>query len=146
MKLIIVNNTKSRISAPKLQKLMNSIRRYFLKKRVRNKKLLSQKKELTIVFLSRSEMQKLNKQFRNKERPTDILSFASHDQDSLGELLLCTDVLIAQAKRHGHSFTDEITYMLIHGLLHLLGYDHEISKKEETLMFQLQDKCFKELV
>ncbi len=98
------------------------------------------------MFLSSSEMKIINRQFRKKNKPTDILSFLSVDPDSLGELLLCTDVLKAQAVRHGHSFNDEVTYMLIHGILHLLGYDHEVSQKEEKLMFCLQEKCFNGLV
>ena len=91
-------------------------------------------------------MKNINRQFRKKNKPTDILSFQSADPNSLGELLLCTDVLKEQAVRHGHLFSDEVMYMLIHGLLHLLGYDHEASPKEEKLMFRLQDKCFNDLL
>ena len=152
MKVILVkspknkNNFSAQISAPKLQILVNRICRYFSAQKIRNKKLLKQKKELTLVFLNRAEMKKINLQFRKKNKPTDILSFHSHDPHSLGELLLCAEVLKAQAIRHEHSFNDEVTYMLIHGILHLLGYDHEASVKEEKLMFRLQDKCFNELV
>lgn len=146
MKVIIVNSPKNNLSPQNLQILMNRICRYFLAQKIRNKILLTQKKELTLVFLSSSKMKVINRQFRKKNKPTDILSFHSADPDSLGELLLCTDVLKEQAVRHGHSFNIEVTYMLIHGLLHLLGYDHEASLKEEKLMFRLQDKCFKELL
>lgn len=146
MKVIIVGIPKSNLSPQKLQILVNSICRYFLAQKIRNKILLTQKKELTLVFLKLAEMKSINRQFRKKNKPTDILSFQSTDPSSLGELLLCTDVLKEQAVRHGHSFTDEVTYMLIHGILHLLGYDHEASLKEEKLMFRLQDKCFGQLV
>ena len=146
MKVIIVNSPKNKMSHQKLQILVNRIRRYFLAQKIRNKKILLEKKELTMVFLEPIEMKNINRQFRKKNKPTDILSFQSQDPASFGELLLCTNVLKKQALRHGHSFNDEVTYMLIHGFLHLLGYDHEISLKEEKLMFRLQDKCFNELV
>lgn len=152
MKVIIVNhsksnleNNKAHIASKDLQALINMIYDYFLAKKIRNKALIKQAKELTVVFLSSAEMKKINSQFRKKNKPTDILSFASHDPLSLGELLLCIDVLKKQAKSQKHSLKHEITYMLIHGFLHLLGYDHELSKKEEKLMFRLQDECFEEL-
>lgn len=91
-------------------------------------------------------MKKINLQFRNKNKPTDILSFQSEDINSLGELVLCIDVLKAQAKKQRHSLDAEVAYMLIHGILHLLGYDHEASAAEERRMFRLQDKGFSELV
>ena len=128
-----------------VQILIKKICDYFLSKKVRNKRLLIEKKELSVVFLSSVKMQKINKQFRNLNKPTDILSFASIDPQSLGELLLCIDVLKKQAKSQKHSLRLEISYMLIHGILHLLGYDHEISLNEEKLMFRIQDRCFKKL-
>ena len=146
MKVITVNSPKNNLSPQKLQILVNRICRYFLAQKIRNKILLTKKKELTLVFLGRNEIKSINRQFRKKNKPTDILSFQSADPNSLGELLLCTDVLKKQAVQHGHPFNDEVTYMLIHGFLHLLGYDHEASVKEEKLMFRIQDKCFKELV
>lgn len=152
MKVIIVNhsknnqiNNKAHIASKDVQILVKKICDYFLTKKVRNKALLEQAKELTVVFLNSSEMKKINNQFRKKNKPTDILSFASGDSLSLGELLLCIDVLKKQAASQKHSLKHEITYMLIHGFLHLLGYDHELSLKEEKLMFRLQDECFEEL-
>lgn len=148
MKIIIVNHSKNiklPISARDLQILIEKIRHYFLLKKVRNKVMLKLKKELTIVFLSKAKMQKINKQFRKKDKPTDILSFTGQDSQSLGELILCLDILKKQAIDQKHSLKNEITYMLIHGILHLLGYDHEVSLQEEKRMFKLQDHCFAEL-
>ncbi|MEQ1724252.1 MAG: rRNA maturation RNase YbeY [Pseudobdellovibrio sp.] len=144
MKLNIVNKTTA-LSKKDLQILVNKICKHFVAYPVRNAALLKQKKELTIVFLSSSEIKKINNQFRKKNKATDILSFAGMDEESLGELLLCTDVLKMQALSQKHSLKNEITYMLIHGLLHLLGYDHERSVKEEKIMFKLQDRCFADL-
>ena len=149
MKVIIVNQSKksekSMTNGAMQYLIEKKIITFFLKKYVRNKSLLTKKKELTVVFLSSKQMQKINKKFRNINKPTDILSFESHDPSSFGELLLCYEVLKSQALRHRHSISNEIVYMLIHGILHLLGYDHELSKKEEKLMFKLQDACFKAL-
>ena len=156
MKVIQVNQTTKRTAskerkfpakadekfiAASLLKIVNDLST----KKIRNRKLLGQKKEITIVFLSTADMKKLNFQFRKKNKPTDILSFPSHDPESLGELLLCPEVLQRQAREHRHSVRAETIYMLIHGVLHLLGYDHEQSKAEERLMFRIQDQCFKTL-
>ncbi|MGZ3689994.1 MAG: rRNA maturation RNase YbeY [Pseudobdellovibrio sp.] len=118
---------------------------YFLKKKVRNKKFLMQKSELTVVFLTKAQIKKINFQFRKKDKVTDILSFASDDPNSLGELLVCHDVIAKQAGEHGHSVDAELLYMLIHGILHLLDYDHERSKEENHLMMRIQDLCFEKL-
>lgn len=146
MKAIIVNQSKSLASAKEIQQLLNHICAYFTAKRIRNRKMLKAHKELTIVFLDRNQMKSVNKQFRNKNKPTDVLSFQSHDSNSLGELLLCAEVLKWQARDNGHTPKIEMTYMMIHGILHLLGYDHELSKKEEKLMFSIQDRCFNQLI
>jgi len=146
MKVNIVNHTKFRLEYKELQSLIEKICIYFLANKIRNRAQLNIKKEITLVFLSIKEMKKINKQFRRKNKPTDILSFSSTDKKSFGELLLCLDILKKQAAEQGHSLKKETTYMLIHGILHLLGYDHEISLQEEVLMFRLQDTCFAELV
>lgn len=150
MKVNIVNTatkqTAPKITAKTLQRLVLQINASLIKMPTRKKKLLTEKTELTLVFLSAQEMKKINYQFRKKNKATDILSFESSDPNSLGELLLCMDVLKKQAAENNHSLQNEITYMLIHGILHLLGYDHEISRAEEKKMFRLQDKCFGEVV
>lgn len=148
MKITVVNQTKkhkaskTQINEKDLGKVVAHIISYFKTKKIRNKALLKEKNELTLVFLSLAEMKAINTRYRNKNKATDILSFASSDPKSLGELLLCLPVLEKQAKQNKHSLKSEITYMLTHGILHLLGYDHELSKKEEKLMFAIQDKYF----
>jgi len=103
------------------------------------------RKELTIVFLDPKPAKKLNKTYRKKDYPTDILSFLSDTPDELGELVICPQVLVKQAKEHDLSFKAELSYMLIHGVLHLLGYDHEKSKSEAKKMFDIQDQLFDRL-
>jgi len=74
------------------------------------------------------------------------LSFPGDEsQGSLGELILCPQVLKAQAKEHDFSFQEELGYMIIHGVLHLLGYDHEKTSHQAKKMFRLQDQIFDKL-
>ena len=148
MKLIQVNQTAKSLLSDELKSFEHvfyQVKKQLLQMRIRNKERLKLCKELTVVFLSSEEMRKINKQFRGYNKPTDVLSFASLEALSLGELLICDDVLKVQAKQQGHGLRAERAYMLIHGVLHLLGYDHELSKKEEKLMFSIQDRCFAEL-
>jgi len=98
--------------------------------------------EISILFIGDQGIRDLNHQFRNIDRSTDVLSFP---QILAGELeipgaLVLGDVAISletarcQSKEHGLSFEEELTLLLIHGILHLLGYDHEVSDQEEERM------------
>ncbi|MFZ3231375.1 MAG: rRNA maturation RNase YbeY [Pseudobdellovibrio sp.] len=142
MKITVVNQTQDKLNAKRLDKALESIIVILLKKKLRSKQNLIAKKEITFVFLSSQSMREINLQFRKKNKPTDVLSFLSEDPESLGELLFCLPVLKKQAKLQKHSLDRELLYMMIHGVLHLLGYDHEVSKKEHKIMFQIQDSCF----
>lgn len=90
-------------------------------------------------------MQKLNKTYRNIDRVTDVLSFAFNDvQDNfipelLGEIYIAKDQALRQSEELGHSLKDEILFLGVHGLLHLLGYNHE-KEEEEKVMFSIQEK------
>ncbi|AZZ37196.1 rRNA maturation RNase YbeY [Bdellovibrio sp. qaytius] len=144
MEAQVVNQSKSRTHQKKIQAMLDAVVRGLSLTKVRNQKLLKSKL-ITLVFLDAKEMKQINKQFRKKNKPTDVLSFASMEEGSLGELIFCLDVLKKQAKEQGHSLENEFLYMLIHGILHLLGYDHELSLKEEKLMFKIQDQLFQSL-
>jgi len=97
---------------------------------------------LQLAVMGRAKMQKLNGDFRGADKATDILSFAATEPGSLGELALCWPVIRAQARAHAHSVKAECFYMLAHGLLHLLGYDHEATQAEARRMFKIQDEIF----
>jgi probable rRNA maturation factor len=112
---------------------------------IRRRLKIPVKRELTIVFLDPTPAKKLNKTYRKKDYATDILSFEGATPQDLGELVICPQVLQKQAKEHDLSFKAELAYMLIHGVLHLLGYDHERSAKEAKKMFQIQDQLFDSL-
>lgn len=144
MKIIVVNETTFSISPRKLQKQCDEVCKALEKKRIRNKRQLKAK-ELTCVFLTPQKMRKVNKQFRQKDKPTDVLSFESADPDSFGELLFCPTVLTKQARLQKHAWEHELLYMMIHGVLHILGYDHELSKREEKMMFKIQDQIFEDV-
>lgn len=103
------------------------------------------KLDLTVVFLDTAAAKKINSSFRKKNYATDILSFEGDLEETLGELVLCPQVLQKQAKEHELSFKEELGYMLTHGVLHLLGLDHENSKKEAKVMYQIQDLIFDKL-
>ena len=102
------------------------------------------KSELTMVFVSSDQMKKINGQFRNKNKDTDVLSFSSSFKDvhGLGELVFSVDKIRAQASQNGWSLQMELKYLSLHGLLHLLGLDHERSPKEAKKMYQIQNEAF----
>ena len=160
MKLVIVNETKYQINEKQMQKAADKVIHCLSYMRLQRRHLLKSS-EVTCVFLSSPKMQAVNKKFRGKDKATDVLSFSAAESsaqdsgenlgenssensadNSLGELLFCPVVLKKQAHEQGHSLSREWLYMFIHGVLHLLGYDHEKSPQEEKLMFQLQERVF----
>lgn len=140
MNIQIINQTKSKIPKKFITDWVKLIY-----KNLKKQKILKVEKDLVIAFVSAEKMRKLNNQFRGKNKPTDILSFEPIEESSLGELVLCLPVLKKQSKEHDLSLNHEIGYMLIHGVLHLLGYDHETSKKDAKVMFDIQDSLFDKL-
>lgn len=111
---------------------------------LKKNKIVIRQKELAIIFLNPNAAKETNQEYRGKNYATDVLSFEG-EGEYLGELVICPHVLKAQAKENSHSFKAELGYMLIHGVLHLLGFDHEKSKKEAAKMFQIQDQVFDRL-
>jgi probable rRNA maturation factor len=100
---------------------------------------------VTVVMVGAAEGRKLNRSFRRRDRPTDVMSFAPVETNSLGELVFCRPVVTRQAKEHRLGYRNELLYLFIHGVLHLLGYDHEKSDKAARVMYRLQDRIFEEL-
>jgi probable rRNA maturation factor len=99
-------------------------------------------KEIVLAFVDEERIRGLNKQFRGKDKSTDVLSFESSDPESVGELILCPQVIEENAKKNQWSMLHECCYMVLHGLLHILGYDHEKDDKEAEEMYRLQDDIF----
>ena len=102
-------------------------------------------KELLVIFVSKARMEKLNSQFRKKNAATDILSFAPIESGTNGELVLSLQVISAQAKFFEWTCKEELGFMLIHGILHLAGYDHEVDVGRARVMMNLQKKIFQKL-
>ena len=100
-----------------------------------------------IIFIDNEEIHKINKQYRNIDRETDVISFALEDDSTyptldfrmLGDIYISVDRIKSQAKDYGHSEVRETCFLAVHGLLHLLGYDHTKSEEDEKIMFEKQD-------
>ncbi len=101
----------------------------------------------SIVFVDEAKIQDLNKKYRGIDKITDVISFAFEDNPDivynnmrfLGEIYICIPRMIMQAKEYEHSEIRELAFLTCHGLLHLLGYDHQ-TKDEEEIMFSLQEE------
>ncbi len=99
-----------------------------------------------IIFVLDDEIHDLNKNYRNVDRVTDVISFALEDNDDigygdirmLGDIYICIPQMKRQALEYGHSEKRELSFLAVHGLLHLLGYDH-MTKEDEEVMFGLQE-------
>ena len=101
---------------------------------------------VSFIIVDNEEIHKINKDYRNIDRPTDVISFATIDGNSdrslsyeLGDIYISIDKMNDQAKEYGHSQMREFAFLVTHGLLHLLGYDH-MNKIDEEIMFKKQDE------
>ena len=107
------------------------------------------KKQLGVVVASLPQMIDLNQKFRKKKGATDVLSFEGDGQGPapmMGDVVICYEIMARQAKDHGIDESEEFAYLLLHGVLHLLGYVHETNKKDAAKMFAIQDKIFEILM
>lgn len=105
--------------------------------------------EVSVTFTDNEGIHALNREYRNVDRPTDVLSFPlsdGEDYDTDGDAVLLGDIVISleraqtQAEKYGHSFEREVAFLTVHSMLHLLGYDHETSPEDERNMFARQDE------
>lgn len=104
-----------------------------------------------IIFIDDEEMHKLNKEYRGIDRTTDVISFALNDNkhinpilNSLGDIFISIPKMKEQAIEYGHSEKRELSFLTVHGMLHLLGYDH-MNPSDEEIMFSLQREILDEL-
>jgi probable rRNA maturation factor len=108
--------------------------------------------EVSVTFVTNEEIQELNRTYRDKDQPTDVLSFPMYEAEEVdievfdeSEPLLLGDVVISvpkakeQAEQYGHSFQRELGFLLVHGFLHLLGYDHQDEKAEKNMFAHQED-------
>ena len=111
---------------------------------------------VSVSLVDNRYIHRINKKYRHIDRPTDVISFAFLDDGhqyeqvlfkegmvALGDIYISVEKAKEQAEEYGHSIKRELSFLFVHGLLHLLGYDH-MNKEDEEVMFSLQDKILKE--
>ena len=104
---------------------------------------------LSVILVDNKKIHEINKEYRNIDRPTDVISFALADgedtlPDELGDIFISYDKVIEQANLYNHSILRELSFLITHGVLHLLGYDH-MEKEDEEVMFKKQDLILERL-
>ena len=104
-----------------------------------------------IIFVTSEKIHEINKEYRNVDRVTDVISFALEDSIEgyveeirmLGDIYICVEKMKEQAELYNHSVLREMCFLTTHGLLHLLGYDH-MEEDDEKVMFSLQEELLNE--
>lgn len=122
-------------------------------------KIAKSKIYVNIILTTPKEIQAINKTYRNIDKPTDVLSFPMFEKSELqeyltskdngivevlGDIVISIDKVIEQAEEYGHSFERELSYMLVHGFYHLMGYDH-IEEEDKKVMRPKEEKILSEL-
>ncbi len=104
------------------------------------------KKEIwvSIAFVSKREIRKLNKLYRSKDAVTDVLAFELEGEEVKGEIIISYEQARMQAKQMGHPTRSELVFLIVHGLLHVFGHDHE-KQSDAAKMFALQMKILQDL-
>ena len=129
-----------RVSAAKIKRTAEKILRL----------LDRQSAELSLALVGNEEIRELNRRYRNKPTPTDVLSFPADEPANpharlLGDVVISVEQAEIQSRRARRTLEAEIDWLLIHGILHLLGYDHERSAKEAKIMRALEKKITRAL-
>lgn len=112
--------------------------------------------ELSIVITDNNGIRKINKEFRDKDMPTDVLSFPGYEPEEIeevkkseelmviGDIIISKEKVVEQAKEYENTFEREFAYLLVHGILHLLGYDH-MEESEKIIMRENEEKILSEI-
>ena len=138
----LINNTKNEIDN---LDVIESYVNFLIEKRKLENAIFN------IIFVTSEEIHKINKEYRNVDRVTDVISFALEDTPDidvssyrmLGDIYICLEKIYEQATLYNHSVLRETCFLITHGLLHLLGYDH-MEEDEEKIMFGLQEELLNE--
>lgn len=135
---------------PAISAGMKKIVRDVIKKTLENENF-AYGAEISVTFVLDPEIHRMNLEYREKDKPTDVLSFPLTSGEpepediidgvaALGDIVISLETAERQAKEYGHSLEREIAFLTVHSMLHLLGYDHEISEEDEKYM---NDTCEK---
>ncbi len=113
------------------------------------KENITEEAELSISFVDEEEIQAINRDYRDKDKVTDVISFSLEEDEPeiegldmprvLGDIIICLEVAKEQAESYNHSLSRELGFLALHGFLHLLGYDH-MTEEDEKEMFSRQDE------
>lgn len=134
-KIEVFNETEEKICLKEIKKIIA----FALKKEKIKRGIVN------VILVDEKEIKKINKEYRNIDRVTDVISFALEEGESikfnfrlLGDIYICVPRMKEQAINYGHSEKRELLFLTVHGLLHLLGYDH-MNKEDEKIMFKKQE-------
>ena len=112
-----------------------------------------QNPEISILLLDDAQITELNKDYLKRNKPTDVIAFPMRDDSFpnvqpqlLGDVVISVETAERQAAERGYSLYHEITYLATHGILHLLGYDHEVSEEEEKRMRGKEEEIFSRVI
>ena len=103
------------------------------------------KKQISIALVAEKDIKELNRVYRKKNKITDVLSFELDNDYILGEVLICPEQARRQAKQKKQSYKSELQLLTVHGILHLLGYDHEKSNQEEIRQKEEEEQILSKL-
>lgn len=107
-------------------------------------KLFKDKKSLSLIIVNDKQMRDINFQYRDLDKTTDVLSFPDTEEDYLGDIFISLDKVKLQAVEYEHSEMEEFARLLIHGILHLMGYDH-IKDEDHEVMVKKEEELLKKL-
>ena len=140
-------------------KVYEAIIEKVIKKCFEEEKLNNTKLYISIILTDSNNIRKINEKYRNIDKETDVLSFPMFEKDELnkkilnkdfihedvlGDIIISLDKVKEQAKEYGHSFERELSYMIVHGFYHLMGYDH-IEEEDKKIMRPKEEKILNEL-
>lgn len=134
MKMVIniYNNYQAEIHFD-FEKIVKDVSNYF-----------NENTKISLILVNNEEIRNLNRDYRNIDRETDVLSFVDEDGEYLGDIFINIERVYSQAKEYNHSVEREFAFLLVHGILHLKGYDHH-TNEEEIEMFAKQEEILNEL-
>ncbi|MEA5026382.1 Endoribonuclease YbeY [bioreactor metagenome] len=142
MEIIVINQCK--------EANIEALTKYYelIADQTQRKLKLDKQYSLSVIFVTDEQIKIINRDYRQIDKPTDVISFASLDhmepfeleaeEVELGDIFISVDAINRQAAEYGHSNLREASFLFMHGLLHLLGYDH-MTSQDESVMFTLQD-------
>lgn len=147
MELSIINQTS--------EKKWNRYRKDFMRILSKTCEVLKCNEDfaMSLIFVDDEQIQEINKEYRHKDMPTDVISFALNDSvdpydledtKEIGDIFINVNAIVRQAIEYQHTYRREVCFLFTHGVLHLMGYDH-MCEEDEKEMFNLQDVILEDI-